>query len=62
MNKAKDYREYARECRMIARGSRKEQERAQLEQMAQTWEALATERERMLRNGAERKENNSANK
>ena len=59
MNKAKDYREYAKECRMIARGSRKEQERAQLEQMAQTWEALATERERTLRNGTESSGNKS---
>ena len=49
MKKAAEYRQHAQECRTLARNVRIEEQRVQLIAMAETWDALATERERMLR-------------
>ena len=48
MKKAAEYRLHAHECRALARTAQTEEQRGQLITMAQTWEALAVERERML--------------
>lgn len=49
MKKAAEYRQHARECWALARNAPTEEQRGQLTAMAETWDALATERERMLR-------------
>ena len=49
MKKAAEYRQHARECRALALNVRTEEQRSQLITMADTWDALAAERERMLR-------------
>jgi hypothetical protein len=53
MKKASEYREHANQCRMLARNAQNEDQRKQLEEMAQTWERLAQDRERMLAEQAE---------
>src|SRR6266436_942419 len=45
MKKAADYRKHALECRALARGTHKEDERRQLLKMADAWTLLADERE-----------------
>jgi hypothetical protein len=49
VKKANEYREHAQECRQLARNAQNVGQRTQLLEMAQTWENLALERERLLR-------------
>jgi hypothetical protein len=47
MHKASDYRRNAEECRKLARAmGAPDEQRDQLLRMAETWEALAAEREK----------------
>ena len=46
MRKLQDYRQHAEECRAIARKTASPEQREQLLKMAETWDALASERER----------------
>ena len=48
MKQAAEYRQHAAECRRLAMTARNEPERLQLDQMAQAWERMATERERQI--------------
>jgi hypothetical protein len=48
VQKAREYRQHAKECRDLAKQMRPGQQREQLLAMAHTWEALATERETMV--------------
>jgi len=48
VKKASEYRQHAQECRALARTTQTDDHRAQLLKMAETWETLATERERLL--------------
>ena len=52
MKKASEYRDHAQACRELARTSRNTDERAQLQHLAQTWEGLALDRERIVREQA----------
>ena len=45
VHKAAAYRRHARECHALSRHAQNEDQRLQLLAMAETWEALATERE-----------------
>jgi hypothetical protein len=62
MRKASEFRRHAKECRVLARNADRPEQRAQLIQMADTWEQIADERERLiarhpeLSTGAERDE------
>jgi hypothetical protein len=47
MRKAVEFRQHAAECRALARTIQKEDHRQQLLKMADIWESLATERERL---------------
>ena len=49
MQKAAEYRQHAEECRALARNAQTEEQRAHLVTMAETWEGLAIQRERMAR-------------
>jgi hypothetical protein len=49
MQKADEYRQHAQECRALARNAQNEEHRSHLTKMAETWEGLAVERERMVR-------------
>lgn len=49
MKKVSEYREHARECRSIAAKMPNNEHRDQLLAMADTWDQLASERERKLR-------------
>ena len=53
MQKVVEFRQHAAECRAMARTVQKEDHRQQLLKMAEIWDSLATERERMqkLKNG-----------
>ena len=46
MRKVEDYRKHAEECRQLARVTALPEQRDQLLKMAETWDALADERER----------------
>jgi hypothetical protein len=46
MRKAADYRRHAEECRILARNMAPGEQRDLLLNMAQTWESLASDRER----------------
>ena len=48
MRKIKDYKKHADECRAMARKVIPGEQRDLLLNMAQTWESLATERERQI--------------
>lgn len=48
MKKASDYRKYAEECRTLAKQMPDGEQRRQLMEMAQTWDNLAADRERLL--------------
>ena len=52
MKKASEYRQHAQECRALARNAKADEHRFQLLKMAETWEALAAERERVVRERA----------
>jgi hypothetical protein len=49
VKKASEYRQHAEECRALSRSSRNDEHRSQLLKMAETWEGLAAERERLLK-------------
>ena len=49
MKKAAEYRHHAQECRTLARNAQNGEHRTSLLNVAETWEALAAERERLLR-------------
>jgi hypothetical protein len=53
MKKAFEYREHAKECRALARTALTDGERQQLIQMAETWEALAEQREGFVKSHPE---------
>ena len=46
MKKASEYREHAKECRDMAAKARSQEDRETLLHMANTWEELATAREK----------------
>jgi hypothetical protein len=46
---AAEYKNYADECRALAKQMPQGEQRNQLLQMAETWDTLATEREQLLR-------------
>jgi hypothetical protein len=48
MRKASEFRRHAQECRVLARNADRPEQRAQLIQMADTWERIADERERLI--------------
>jgi hypothetical protein len=50
MKKTDEYLQHAKECRALAKQMEGGDQRDQLLKMAETWEVLATERERTLRN------------
>ena len=47
MRKAEEFRDHADECRKMARSTSNEDHRQQLLKMAEIWDSLAKERERM---------------
>ena len=48
MKKVSDYRKHVEECQALLRGARTPEERQMLLSMAETWEGLATAREKKL--------------
>jgi sirohydrochlorin ferrochelatase len=54
MKKTAEYQRHAEECRILARGAQNPQQRAQLVKMAETWEQLASERQRSAGSGIKR--------
>jgi len=60
VKKASEYRQHAEECRALARTSRTPDERAQLDHLARTWDGLAVDRERIVREQAALDEMESA--
>jgi hypothetical protein len=48
VKKASEYREHAEECRVLARKAESPDHQQQLLKMAETWEQLAVERERLI--------------
>ena len=48
VEKANQYREHAKDCRALARTARTPEHRQMLIIMAETWESLAADRERLL--------------
>ena len=46
---AAEYRKHASECRKLARGAQNEQQRSQFLSLAESWETLAKEREKLKR-------------
>ncbi|HEX5279445.1 MAG TPA: hypothetical protein VFW28_05165 [Micropepsaceae bacterium] len=48
MKEPEEYRNYAEECRMIASGMRDAAIRAQMLAMAEQWDSLADEREKVI--------------
>jgi hypothetical protein len=50
MKKADEYLKHAKDCRRLAKQMESGEQRDQLIKMAETWEVLARERERTLRN------------
>ncbi|HET9395699.1 MAG TPA: hypothetical protein VFO36_06550 [Nitrospiraceae bacterium] len=50
MKKTTDFLKHAQECRSLAKQMENGAQRDQLQKMAETWEVLAEERERTLRN------------
>ena len=53
MKKASDYLKHAKDCRSLAKQMESGEQRDQLLKIAETWEVLARERERTLRNRGE---------
>jgi chromosome segregation ATPase len=45
VRKASEYREHAQQCRVLANRTSNSEHRAMLSRMAETWEALARDRE-----------------
>jgi len=46
---AAEFRKHARECLKLARSAQNEQQRDQFLKLAESWESLASEREKMKR-------------
>jgi hypothetical protein len=53
MKKTDEYLQHANDCRKLARQMEGGEQHDQLIKMAETWEVLATERERTLRSRAD---------
>ena len=53
MTKTGEYIRHAKDCRRLAKQMESGEQRDQLIKMAETWEVLAAERERTLRNRGE---------
>ena len=53
MKTAAEYRKHAEECRVLAKQVPEGEQRNQLLEMARTWDNLAIERERLVRNHPE---------
>lgn len=53
MKKTDEYIRHAKDCRRLANQMESGEQRDQLMKMAETWEVLATERERTVRNRAD---------
>lgn len=49
MKKASEYRQHAEECRTLARQMKEGLQREQLLRMAQNWDQMAEDRERLAR-------------
>jgi len=49
LKKASEYQQHANECLALARGMRNVEHREQLPKMAETWNKLAEDRERFLK-------------
>jgi hypothetical protein len=52
MERTIEFRRHAEECRKLARAARSAQDREALERMASSWDELAMNRERSLRQKA----------
>jgi hypothetical protein len=48
VKKSSEYREHAEECRVLARKAESPDHQQQLLKMAETWEQLAVERQRLI--------------
>jgi len=53
MKTASEYRQHARECRALAQQVPAGEQRVQLLEMARTWDNLAADREKLVRNHPE---------
>ncbi len=53
MKTAAEYRKHAEECRVLAKQMPDGEQNKQLLEMARTWDTLAAERERLVRNRSE---------
>lgn len=53
MKKASDYRQHARECRELASQMESAEQRAQMLEMAEHWEKLASDRVALISNHPE---------
>ncbi|MPR11349.1 hypothetical protein [Microvirga tunisiensis] len=53
MKTAAEYRKHAEECRVLAKQVSEGEQRNQLLEMARTWDNLATDREKLVRNHPE---------
>jgi len=53
MKTVEEYRKHAEECRVLAKQVPEGEQRNQLLEMARTWDNLAADRERLLRNHPE---------
>ncbi|MBQ0821886.1 hypothetical protein KBI52_16965 [Microvirga sp. HBU67558] len=53
MKTAAEYSKHAEECRVLAKQMPDGEQNKQLLEMARTWDALAAERERLVRNRSE---------
>jgi hypothetical protein len=49
MRKLSEYKDHAQECRRLATQMQNPAHKTQLQEMAQTWEMLAAEREKQLK-------------
>ena len=61
MKKTAEYIQHAKDCRALAKKMESGEQRDQLIKMAETWEVLATERERTLRSRAGERLHNAFN-
>ena len=53
MKTAAEYKKHAEECRVLAKQMPDGEQNKQLLEMARTWDTLAAERERLVRNRSE---------
>jgi hypothetical protein len=57
MRKVSEYIQHANDCRDMAAKARRQEHKLQLQQMAEAWEMLATERQRKIHKAAARDAN-----